>query len=103
MLSALLDARFYSSQADAKTKGPDDKLNGGTKYRLRVVEVIRVSEFVCAVEWAADYAGPPEDHTKVPDLPYAYLRGGCICAIRWKLWDADKGRVLLGLEVLDRM
>jgi hypothetical protein len=102
MQNALVDARFYPSPEEAKLRGPKENLNGGTEFRLRVVQVLSVAEFICAVEWTKDYSGPPPDHTNVPDSPFAYLRGGTICAVRTKLWDRNTARVLLGLEVVAR-
>ena len=102
MIGETVAAVFFATQSDAKVNGPAARFNGATQFRLIVTHQISLTQFHCAVAWAKDYAGPPEDSTKVPDLPIAYLEGGTICAIRTKVWSQSSRRVILGLEVLDR-
>ena len=104
MLNTLLPAHFYKEREQALRSGPGLKFNGATEFKLRVIQVISLLQWSVTVEWMKEAQGSvPGSVLDVPDVRWAFVEGGALVEIKSRLWDADKGRVVLLLEQVERV
>lgn len=108
MVGALLEVHFYDTADQAESEGrqlaAERKFNGGTDCKIRVLQMVSLTDWTCRVEWSALAAGKrPQEPSDVPRGRYVYVRGGTICEVAFPVWDAgDGGSVVLGLRVVRR-
>lgn len=101
LINAVLEGKMFSERAVAE--GWNGDLTGNDQYDLQVVQMPSLTDWVLAVDRvrsAGGGSGAPADQSKIPDLSFLALRGGTVCAIKFKVFDASTKRVLLGVTVL---
>lgn len=102
MLNAILPTQFFKTRELAVRVGPKLHFNSDTEYRLRVVQLVSVTEWSVSVAWSKVLGGPPRSVVDVPDSAFAYVEGGVVVEIFAKVWDQAAGQVLLLVRIVER-